>query len=75
MYLGVMYLSEICHNSGSELQTGIKNNTHDKNVYIVTLQKPKQKKPNPYSWKFWKKTVQSLTTDPPLTASHRLNHG
>jgi hypothetical protein len=46
MYLGVMYLSEICNMSGSELQTGIENNTHDKNVYIVTLQQPKQKKPN-----------------------------
>jgi hypothetical protein len=49
--------------SGSELQTGIENNTHDKNVYIVTLQKLKQKKPNSYSWKFWKKAIQSLTTD------------
>jgi hypothetical protein len=37
MYLGVMYLSEICNMSGRELQTGIENNTHDKNVYIVRL--------------------------------------
>jgi hypothetical protein len=35
--------------SRSELQTGIENNTHDKNVYNVTLQRPKQKKPNSYS--------------------------
>jgi hypothetical protein len=41
MYLGVMYLSEICNMSGSELQPGIENNTHDKNVYNVTLQRPK----------------------------------
>jgi hypothetical protein len=63
MYLGVMYLSEICNMSGSEIQIGIGNNTHDKNVYNVTLQKPKQKKPNSYSWKFWKRAIQSLTTD------------
>jgi hypothetical protein len=64
MYLGVMYLSEICNMSGSELQTGIENNTHDKNVYNVTLQRPKQTKPNSYSWKFWKfwkKAIQSFT--------------
>jgi hypothetical protein len=36
MYLGVMYLSEICNMSGSELQTGIENNKHDKNGYNVT---------------------------------------
>jgi hypothetical protein len=61
MYLGVMYLSEICNMSGSELQTRIENNTHDKNVYNVTLQRPKQEKPNSYSWKFWKKAIQSFT--------------
>jgi hypothetical protein len=60
MYLGVMYLSEICNMSGSELQTGIENNTHDKNVYNVTLQRPKQKKPNSYSWKFWKNQFNHL---------------
>jgi hypothetical protein len=31
MHLGVIYLSEICNMSGSELQTGIENNKHDKN--------------------------------------------
>jgi hypothetical protein len=46
MYLGVMYLSEICNMSGSELQAGIENSTLDKDVYNVTMQKPKQKKPN-----------------------------
>jgi hypothetical protein len=63
MHLGVMYLSEICNMSRSELQTGIENNTHDKNVYNVTLQRPKQKKPNSYSWKFWKKSIQTFTKD------------
>jgi hypothetical protein len=29
----------------------------------VTIQKPKQKKPNSYSRKFWKKAIQSFTTD------------
>jgi hypothetical protein len=38
LYLGVMYLIEICNLSGSELQPGIENNTHDINVYNVTLQ-------------------------------------
>jgi hypothetical protein len=60
MYLGVMYLSEICNMSGSKLQTGIENNKHDKNIYNVTLQRPKQKKPNSYSSKFWKKATQSF---------------
>jgi hypothetical protein len=32
-------------------------------VYKVTIKKPKQKKPNSYSWKFWKKAIQSFTTD------------
>jgi hypothetical protein len=58
MYLGVMYLSEICNMSGRKLQTGIENNTHGKNVYNVTLQRPKQKKPNSYSWKFCKKAIE-----------------
>jgi hypothetical protein len=61
MYLGVMYLSEICNMSRSKLQTGIEDNTHDKNVYNVTLERPKQKKPNSYSLKFWKKAIQSFT--------------
>jgi hypothetical protein len=63
MYLGVMYLSEICNMSGSELQAGIENDTHDKDVYNVTMQKPKQNKPNSYSWKFLTRTIQSFTTD------------
>jgi hypothetical protein len=63
MYLGVMYLSEICNISGSQLQTGIKINTHDKDVYKVTLQQPEQTKPNSYSWKFWTRAIQSFTTD------------
>jgi hypothetical protein len=63
MYLGVMYLSEICNMSGSELQARTENDTHDKDVYNVTTQKPKQNKPNSYSWKFWTRTIQSFTTD------------
>ena len=63
MYLGVMYLSEICNTAGDRLQTGIEENKHDKEVYTVTLHAPKQKQPNSYSWKFWKKAIQSFTTD------------
>jgi hypothetical protein len=47
----------------SELQAGIENNTHDKDVYNVTLQKQKQNKPNSFSWKFWTRAIQSFTTD------------
>jgi hypothetical protein len=44
----------------------------------VRLQRTKQKKPNSYSWKFWKKAIQSFTKDGkklnsalgPLTGSH-----
>lgn len=63
MYFGVVYLSEICNTAGDRLQTGIEKNKHDKNVYTVTLQTPKQKQPNSYSWKVWKKPIQSFTTD------------
>jgi hypothetical protein len=63
MYLGVMYLSEICNTAGDALQKGIEKNTHDKNVYNVTIQRPKQKIPNSYSWKFWEKAIQSFTTN------------
>jgi hypothetical protein len=62
MYLGVLYLSEICNTAGDALQIGIDDNTHEKNLYKVTMQRPKQKKPNSYSWKFWKKAIQSFTT-------------
>jgi hypothetical protein len=61
MYLGVMYLSEICNTTGDSLQKGIGDNTHDKMVYKVTTQKPKQKQPNSYSWKFWMKAIKSFT--------------
>jgi hypothetical protein len=32
-------------------------------VYKATIQKPKQKKLNSYSWKFWKKAIQLFTKD------------
>jgi hypothetical protein len=63
MYLDVMYLNKICNTIGEVLQKGIEDNTHDKNVYNVTIQKPKQKKPNAYSRKFWMKAIQSFTTN------------
>jgi hypothetical protein len=62
MYLGVMYLSKICNTAGDALRKGIEDNKHDKKVYTVTINKPKQKQPNAY-WKFWMKTIQSFTTD------------
>jgi hypothetical protein len=63
MYLGVMYLSEICNIPGDALQKGIDNDTHEKTVYNITIQRPKQNKPNSYSWKFWKEAIQSFTTN------------
>jgi hypothetical protein len=63
MHLGVMYLGKIWNMSGSKLQTGIENNTNDTNACNVTSQQPKQKTPNSYSWKFWKKAIQSFTNN------------
>jgi hypothetical protein len=63
MYLGVMYLSEICNEDGKSLQKGIEDNKHNKTTYTVSLTRPKQQKPNSYSWKFWKKAIRSFTTD------------
>jgi hypothetical protein len=63
MYLGIMYLSEICNTEGDSLISGIEDNTHDKDYYYTHLQKPKQNKPNTRSWNLWKKVILSFTTN------------
>jgi hypothetical protein len=63
MYLGVMYLSEICNIEGDSLVPGIVNNNHDKTYYSTRLKKPKQNKPNTRSWNLWRQVIQSFTID------------
>ena len=63
MYLGIMYLSEICNIEGDSLIKGIDNNTHNQEYYNTHLQKPKQSKPNTRSWTLWKRVIESFTKD------------
>ncbi|OEU15138.1 hypothetical protein FRACYDRAFT_239817 [Fragilariopsis cylindrus CCMP1102] len=61
MYLGVMYMSEICNEEGTAIREGYKDGTYDQETYRVTLTRPKQNKPNKASWKLWSKVLQSWT--------------
>jgi hypothetical protein len=70
MYLGIMYISEICNIDGDSLVTGIDDNTHNQEYYTTRLQKPKQKKPNKRSWSLWKRVIHSFTTDNKKLTTH-----
>jgi hypothetical protein len=63
MYLGVMYMSEICNEEGTAVREGYEYGTNDQDVYKITLTTPKQTKPNVASWKLWWKVIRSFTTD------------
>jgi hypothetical protein len=62
MYLGVMYMSEICNEEGTAIREGYEDSTNRQETYKITLTIPKQKKPNTSSWKLWWKVLQSFTT-------------
>jgi hypothetical protein len=61
MYLGVMYMSEICNEDGTAIREGYENGTNKQKTYRITLTIPRQKKPNTASWKLWWKVLQSFT--------------
>ena len=63
MYLGIMYLSEICNIEGDSLVLGIDNNSHNQEYYTTRLQKPKQNTPNTRSWTLWRRVIVSFTTN------------
>jgi hypothetical protein len=46
MYLGVMFVREICNISGDAFRSGIEDGSHDISSYSTTLTKPNQTKPN-----------------------------
>jgi hypothetical protein len=71
MYLGVMYISEICNEEGTAIREGYEDGTNRQETYNITLTIPKQKKPNTSSWKLWWKVLQSFTTG----GSKRLTKG
>ena len=72
MFLGIMYLSEICTISGRYIRKGIFNNTHKTKVYNVTMLKPKQKAPNNRSWRLWKRVLQTFTINTITNNSRKL---
>jgi hypothetical protein len=70
MYLGIMYLSEICNIEGDSLVPGIEDNTHNQEYYNTRIQKPKQQKPKTRSWTLWKRVIQSFTTNNKKLTTH-----
>jgi len=63
MYLGVMYISEICNTAGTSIRPGIDDGTHDTTLYHTTLTKPNQTRPNSGSWKLWQDAINTFTHD------------
>jgi hypothetical protein len=63
LYLGVMFISEICTIAGTSFRPGIEDGTYDEDAYRTTLTKPNQIKPNISSWNLWRDALQTLTTD------------
>jgi hypothetical protein len=62
MYIGIMYLSEICNVAGDRIMPRIETGHHDKMYYTSTLQQPKQQRPNDSSFKLWKEVLDTFTT-------------
>ena len=62
MYLGVMYVSEISTIDGNSLREGMIDGSHNTDEYIIKLTKPRQIRPNTYSWLLWKRVLDSITS-------------
>ena len=61
LFVGAMYLSEICKAEGSSLVPGISTGDTSYTEYKTTLQQPKQQKPDKKSWKVWTKVLAYIT--------------
>ena len=62
IYLGFMWVSELCTADGKRIQSHISKHQKDEEEYAPTLTKPHQPKPNAASWKILDRVIQSLTT-------------
>jgi hypothetical protein len=68
MYMGIMYLSEICNVTGDRIMPRIDIGNHDATYYTSTLQQPKQQRPNNSSFKLWKQVLDTFT----ITTTNRV---
>ena len=62
MYIGIMYLSEICNVAGDQIRPRIDSGNHDQTYYTSTLKQPKQQRPNDSSFKLWRDVLNTFTT-------------
>ena len=61
MYLGVMWISEMCPADGKRIRGHISKHQKNEEEYATTLTKPCQPKPNTASWKILDIIIQSIT--------------
>ena len=61
LFVGAMYLSEICKAEGSALVPGISKGETECKEYTMSLRKPRQQKPDKKLWKVWTKVLACIT--------------
>ena len=75
MFLGVCYVRQTCTVDGTSFSQGMLKGDNNQLVYLTTLTKPDQGKPENHIWMLWKEILKILTLTPSTkTTTRRLTN-